>query len=445
MEWRNNFDCLIISLNIYSISPTTHLQWFYTCESFNLRVMKSGVKVASVFGQHNVAKTNKDVVVFSNQFTKTSHLPQGIGLVFPRLSRFFVVASKLRFIERRNFVGLTRLKILDLRFNEIEAIPDDAFLDLFSLEVITLSGNLLTTLPTNCFVTMLSLRYFDASDNLIETFNDEIFSQNENLQEILLEHNKISRITANFTQFRDVGFIDLRNNVCTEDNFYLRGFPNLPTLAEFQESINERCEDARNEIVKRSTTTDEQQQEIRVLQWDVCPRTMPSHMMNVLCLLERKFKLNWCSRCESGFTRISSSLFQYLFFIHHHLHYLCNKCSRLSLLPCCIIIHSVTLSHFHFIYIKRWAMRCLTKQSKRTKSPTDLTFFLPVSGEKISRKRSGEDFGRSYHSSINNFSFFQAIYHLDVWHVHKSLIRNFLKTWNSQNNFGFANSKFLVL
>lgn len=251
--------------------------------------MRSGVKVVSVFGEHNSTKSNKDVLVFSNQFTKTTHLPQGIGLVFPRLTRFFVVASKLKFVARRNFVGLTRLQILDLRFNEIESIPNDAFLDLFSLEVLTLSGNQLTSLPANCFVTMLSLRYFDASDNQIESFNDEIFTQNENLHEILLEHNKIARITTNLTRFKDIGFIDLRDNVCIQDKFYLRGFPNLLSLDDFQNSINERCEDTRNEIVKRSARTDE---EMKILQWDICPRMMPSQMKNVLCLIERKFKLN---------------------------------------------------------------------------------------------------------------------------------------------------------
>jgi Leucine-rich repeat (LRR) protein len=251
-------------------------------------VYRTGVKVVSVFGDHNATKSNKDVLVFSNQFTKTTHLPQGIGLVFPRLTRFFVVASKLKFIARRNFVGLTRLRILDLRFNEIETIPDDVFLDLFSLEVLTMSGNQLKSLPTNCFVTMLSLRYFDASDNSIESFNDEIFVQNENLQEILLEHNKIATIAANFTRYKDIGFIDLRDNVCVQDKFYLRGFPNLLSLDDFQESINEHCEDARNEIVKRST----RDEEMRVLQWDICPRMMPAHMKNLLCLIERKFKLN---------------------------------------------------------------------------------------------------------------------------------------------------------
>lgn len=259
--------------------------------------MRSNVKVFSVYGEHNSTKTNKDVLVFSNQFTKTTHLPNGIGLVFPRLTRFFVVASKLKFITRRNFVGLTRLQILDLRFNEIENIPNDAFLDLFSLEVLTLSGNQLTSLPTNCFVTMLSLRYFDASDNQIESFDDEIFTQNENLHEILLEHNKISRITTNLSRFKDIGFIDLRDNVCVVDKFYLRGFPNLISLDDFQKTINERCENTRNEIVKRSTknnknNVDDDEHEMKILQWDLCPRTMPSQMKNVLCLIERKFRLN---------------------------------------------------------------------------------------------------------------------------------------------------------
>lgn len=151
--------------------------------------------------------TNDDVMLFSNMFTKTHYLPIGIAKMFPSLKRFYVASSRLKFVARKNFIRLNKLTTLDLRFNELESIPNDAFLDLFNLEVLTISGNLIKILPTNAFVSLMDLRYFDTSDNEINAFDDEIFSQNSKLEEIVLENNRIMKIKSTFQKFSDIGFI----------------------------------------------------------------------------------------------------------------------------------------------------------------------------------------------------------------------------------------------
>lgn len=245
-----------------------------------MRVKNDSVKVRSVYGEHNGTMTNDDVLVFSNAFTKSRYLPNGVGKLFQRLERFYVVSSRVKFIRRRNFVSLKHLKSLDLRYNEIESIPDDAFIDLFSLEILTISGNLIKKLPTNALVSMMDLRYFDASDNEIKDFDGEIFTQNSALQEVLLENNQIKSISANFLKFDDIGFIDLRDNVCI-NSFYLRNRPDYPSISEFQADINSNCTEPESRLPAGTRF------ERSILQWDICPRLLLP--MNMLCLIERKF------------------------------------------------------------------------------------------------------------------------------------------------------------
>lgn len=263
-----------------SLSAT--LEWFYTCESFNMRVMIDDTKVLSIYGEHNETMTNDDVLVFSNVFTKTRYLPNGIAKKFANLERFYVASSRLKFISRKNFIGFNKLKNLDLRFNEIETIPDDAFIDLFNLEVLTISGNLIKKLPMNAFVSTMELRYFDASDNEVKEFDDEIFSQSSKLEEILLENNRIKHIKSKFQKFNNVGFIDLRNNLCT-DMVFLRDHPGYPLIFEFQQKLNQNCSKVEATIALPPGTKIER----KVLEWDMCPRLMLP--MNMLCLIERKF------------------------------------------------------------------------------------------------------------------------------------------------------------
>lgn len=249
-----------------------------------MKVMKDDVRVLSTYGEHNDSMTNGDVIVFSNVFTKTNYLPSGLAKMFPKLERFYVASSRLKHIARKNFVGFGGLKTLDLRYNEIQTIPGDAFVDLFNLEVLTISGNLIKMLPTNAFVSMMDLRYFDASDNEITEFDDEVFSMNSQLEEILLENNKINSINANFAKFNRIGFIDLRDNACVS-SFYLRDHPDYPTIRDFQREVNGNCTKAPSK--KKEKLPAGTKIEHSVLQWDMCPRLMrPS---NMLCLFERTF------------------------------------------------------------------------------------------------------------------------------------------------------------
>lgn len=201
---------------------------------------------------------------------------------FPNLLHLYVPSSRVQYVARKNFIGMTNLVTLDLRFNEIEYFANDTFLDLFSLEILSLGGNFLKKLPLNTFYSMLNLRFLDVSDNELLFFHDEILSTNTKLEEILLNHNRLRAINSNFEKFKDIGFIDLRGNVCI-DTLYLRDHPDFPLLFEFQEEVNYNCtRRSPREVPKLLPGT----QIKNVLSWEICSHIVPSS--GKMCLTERR-------------------------------------------------------------------------------------------------------------------------------------------------------------
>lgn len=245
-------------------------------------MLHENTRVSSIFGQHEEGLTNKDVLVLRNVFTRSPYLPQGIVQHFPNLHHLYVPSSRVRFVTRKNFAGMASLATLDLRFNEIEFLPNDTFLDLFSLEILSLGGNFLRKLPSNAFSSLLNLRFLDVSDNELTLFDDEIFSTNIELEEILLNHNRIRAINSNFEKFKNIGFIDLRGNVCI-DTLYLKDHPEFPLLFEFQEEINYNCtRRSPRDVPKLLPGT----QIKNVLSWEICSHLIPNS--GKMCLTERR-------------------------------------------------------------------------------------------------------------------------------------------------------------
>lgn len=271
---------LFLSFSLSIEHTNRHL---YTCESFNLRVLYENTRISSIFGQHEEGLSNKDVEAIRNVFTRSPYLPHDLLKIFPNLKHYYVPSTRIQFISRKNFAGMTNLVTLDLRFNEIEFLPNDTFLDLFSLEILSMGGNFIKKLPPNIFSNMLNLRFLDISDNELLFFDDEILSTNMELEEILLNHNRVRAINSNFEKFKDIGFIDLRGNVCI-DTLYLRDHPDFPLLFEFQEEINYNCTRRSPRDVKLLPGT----QIKNVLSWEICSHLIPNASMGKMCLTEKR-------------------------------------------------------------------------------------------------------------------------------------------------------------
>lgn len=90
---------------------------------------------------------------------------------------------------------------MDLRFNELKTIPDNAFLDIFTLKAPNLNVNLIKKLPLNAFVSNMNMRYFDASYSEIKEFNDEMFRKTHNWKKLYYTVTRFKRFKRTLRSF----------------------------------------------------------------------------------------------------------------------------------------------------------------------------------------------------------------------------------------------------
>lgn len=81
---------------------------------------------------------NVDLILLSYN-KKIEFLPLKVHKKLPNVKLFLAESANIKKISALNFVGLSKLKLLDLSGNEIENIPDDCFQGLRDLQKINLS------------------------------------------------------------------------------------------------------------------------------------------------------------------------------------------------------------------------------------------------------------------------------------------------------------------
>lgn len=206
--------------------------------NFNATI-NATISVSAVEGDYNLmsGKIAQKLLILDSDI---QHLPNNITNFFPNLHYFGVVRSNLEFVKRESFQGLQLLKTLDMKRNKLETLPEDVFLDLLNLRKIDLTGNLIKILPNDAFSSLFHLTKFIANENSIELFDSDIFSYNQKfLDEIHLWHNKIKAIRFDAKKFTNLAVIDLRDNVCIDEMFYLTY--DMPVFPVLQKKINQKC------------------------------------------------------------------------------------------------------------------------------------------------------------------------------------------------------------
>jgi Leucine-rich repeat (LRR) protein len=84
-------------------------------------------------------------------FSPSPRIFAGIGENFLNLINLEIIEQKIRFVERGNFVGLTKLETLNLGTNEISSLPEDAFFELTNLRRLFITDNQIKQLPSRIF------------------------------------------------------------------------------------------------------------------------------------------------------------------------------------------------------------------------------------------------------------------------------------------------------
>lgn len=193
--------------------------------------------IAHIHGRHRDGKSNQDVEEFLTSGNgKLHHIPMGIGKIFPNLELFFIGQTSLKFVERKNFEGMSKVSSFFLGFNELEDIPKDAFYDLFSVQALFIDNNKIRSLHRDLLVQMPKLKVFISHKNRIEHLDAGLFRRNGQLTSINLNNNQLKTIGVNFRHLKQITNVELMQNICVNSKFGEK-----TSIVEFQDLIAKNC------------------------------------------------------------------------------------------------------------------------------------------------------------------------------------------------------------
>lgn len=192
---------------------------------------------------------------------KISFLPENPADAFPNLIFIEAAVCSIKAISRQNFVGLKKLRAVNLIANQIESINSDTFADVLAMERIQLGKSA----DFFYFIDLLLHSKPFPDDNKISSLNGEAFAQLTKLIAVNLRSNEcidqgfmgksLSRLVQVVTE--NCGFIETIKDIEIE----------LSTQAPQIESENRTCEFSRireleNKIAEMSETIEKLQSDL---------------------------------------------------------------------------------------------------------------------------------------------------------------------------------------
>lgn len=149
-----------------------------------------------------------------------TRLPENVVNIFPKITDYEAILTKITKVERKHFQGLTELVFVNLMENQIETVTADAFADCKKLEFLYLNSNEIKSLTPNHFQAQPNLRYLSLEDNEIEVFPKDLFTENTKLEQIEVGNNRLRVIDADiFDHLFAWKLIDLTSNYCIDRSF----------------------------------------------------------------------------------------------------------------------------------------------------------------------------------------------------------------------------------
>ncbi|CAG5128178.1 unnamed protein product [Candidula unifasciata] len=134
------------------------------------------------------------------------------GIALYSLIYLNVSSSNVRNI-RREYLNYINLKIIDIRHNHVEYLPENAFMDCHSLKVLVLSHNRLNNVRFSFLQHTRELTKLDLSYNIKNTLEDGCFYAADKLEELILQFMQISTIAPKaFSGFIRLKRLDLKGN-----------------------------------------------------------------------------------------------------------------------------------------------------------------------------------------------------------------------------------------
>lgn len=245
----------------------------YKCE-LTLNIPNGIGLIDEILGTHEDNKTDEDVKIIETTFVSSSeYIPSIICDRFKNVEKLFIQTG-LEKIDAKALKSCKNLQHLNLFFNKIREISEDAFVENTELNFVDISGNQLTILPKKLFRNqdeslqtlllqgnpnlLLSSEFFKPLSNLtslsLSTYHPGWFNSLENLEELYLGPSRTLELPKNlFSSLKNLKLLSLIEKELT--TLHADSFGELPNLSRLWLK-NNRIEAIDEKIFKQTGITD---------------------------------------------------------------------------------------------------------------------------------------------------------------------------------------------
>lgn len=222
----------------------------YNCQVTNLHIEDdTNTAIESVEGKHRPGKSNDNVAVLyiaSSHSNCIKHIPTGVGSIFKNLEKIQVIEVPLAVISSIDFIGISSLRIVEIRKTFLALLPEDTFNNLLKLEILILNDNRIQELKSNTFRNLINLKKLQLAGNLMLSLPTELFVANVKLEEIDLSANKLKLVDDSiFDTLRNATKISMADNFCIVED---------APLSVLKLEIAEKCRHG-NQLVSETNLT----------------------------------------------------------------------------------------------------------------------------------------------------------------------------------------------
>lgn len=223
----------------------------YECHLFDLDIRGENMVLESFTGTHEEGRTDQNVerIVFVNG--TMASFPNGMGNFFRNLKELVAYTNDStlgpKSIRRSDFQNIEKINNLYFVGNGIETVDADALWDLPNLEILLLRENKLKQLHETTFEKNIKLHTVILDHNKLENLPRNLFRHNVALSLVKLNYNRIKIIDTDFTELKNIRYIELYKNICISAYLY-----QYDTVSELQNDIRIKCNGSDAEPISES-------------------------------------------------------------------------------------------------------------------------------------------------------------------------------------------------
>lgn len=113
----------------------------YTCEVVKVTKSATTSEIEVIPGVHMEGKSNEDIEHLRIVSKELKFIPRDLIRWFPNLLDVTIINCGIEKVSREDFIGLGKLKVLNLSHNKLTSLPDDLFADMKNIEEIYFDPN----------------------------------------------------------------------------------------------------------------------------------------------------------------------------------------------------------------------------------------------------------------------------------------------------------------